>query len=135
LSKVTIVDHHAVAESFMKHLENEQRIRGGCPADWVWLVPPISGSLTPVFHQELVNYQLSPGFRYQVSPTLARPKSPQRKKTFKEIANAVKISAKLMGHVMAQRVKATILYASETGKSKAYAFRLKELFQSAFAPK
>lgn len=40
-----------------------------------------------------------------------------------------------MGHVMAQRVKATILYASETGKSKAYAFSLKELFQSAFAPK
>lgn len=51
------------------------------------------------------------------------------------LTSAVKISAKLMGHVMAQRVKATILYASETGKSKAYAFNLKELFQSAFAPK
>ncbi|XP_039225780.1 nitric oxide synthase, endothelial [Crotalus tigris] len=138
LAKVTIVDHHAVAESFMKHLENEQRIRGGCPADWIWLVPPISGSLTPVFHQELVNYQLSPGFRYQADPWKSYvPKGTTitRKKTFKEIANAVKISAKLMGHVMAQRVKATILYASETGKSKAYAFSLKELFQSAFAPK
>ncbi|XP_070623244.1 nitric oxide synthase 3 isoform X1 [Erythrolamprus reginae] len=138
LAKVTIVDHHAVAESFMKHLENEQRIRGGCPADWVWLVPPISGSLTPVFHQELVNYQLSPGFRYQADPWksyIPKGTTITRKKTFKEIANAVKISAKLMGHVMAQRVKATILYASETGKSKAYAFNLKELFQSAFAPK
>lgn len=40
-----------------------------------------------------------------------------------------------MRHVMAKRVKTTILYASETGKSKAYAFNLKELFQSAFAPK
>lgn len=29
---VTIVDHHTAAESFMKHLENEQRLRGGCPA-------------------------------------------------------------------------------------------------------
>ncbi|XP_058035287.1 nitric oxide synthase 3 isoform X3 [Ahaetulla prasina] len=138
LAKVTIVDHHAVAESFMKHLENEQRIRGGCPADWLWLVPPISGSLTPVFHQELVNYQLSPGFRYQADPWksyIPKGTTITRKKTFKEIANAVKISAKLMGHVMAQRVKATILYASETGKSKAYAFSLKELFQSAFAPK
>ncbi|KAL7977920.1 hypothetical protein Chor_010872 [Crotalus horridus] len=178
LAKVTIVDHHAVAESFMKHLENEQRIRGGCPADWIWLVPPISGSLTPVFHQELVNYQLSPGFRYQEKGRTRGEEEEEeekkggegerererrkrrkekgrtrggeadpwksyvpkgttitRKKTFKEIANAVKISAKLMGHVMAQRVKATILYASETGKSKAYAFSLKELFQSAFAPK
>lgn len=55
--------------------------------------------------------------------------------TLLSVISAVKISAKLMGHVMAQRVKATILYASETGKSKAYAFNLKELFQSAFAPK
>ena len=29
---VTIVDHHTAADSFMKHLENEQRLRGGCPA-------------------------------------------------------------------------------------------------------
>uniref|UniRef100_A0A8B9I9X2 nitric-oxide synthase (NADPH) n=1 Tax=Anser brachyrhynchus TaxID=132585 RepID=A0A8B9I9X2_9AVES len=65
--RVTIVDHHAATESFVKHMENELRTRGGCPADWVWIVPPISGSLTPVFHQEMVNYQLCPTFRYQVS--------------------------------------------------------------------
>lgn len=67
---MTIVDHHAATSSFMKHLENEQKARGGCPADWAWIVPPISGSLTPVFHQEMVNYFLSPAFRYQVpTPT------------------------------------------------------------------
>nr|4D1O_A Chain A, NITRIC OXIDE SYNTHASE, ENDOTHELIAL [Homo sapiens]4D1O_B Chain B, NITRIC OXIDE SYNTHASE, ENDOTHELIAL [Homo sapiens]4D1P_A Chain A, NITRIC OXIDE SYNTHASE, ENDOTHELIAL [Homo sapiens]4D1P_B Chain B, NITRIC OXIDE SYNTHASE, ENDOTHELIAL [Homo sapiens]5UO8_A Chain A, Nitric oxide synthase, endothelial [Homo sapiens]5UO8_B Chain B, Nitric oxide synthase, endothelial [Homo sapiens]5UO8_C Chain C, Nitric oxide synthase, endothelial [Homo sapiens]5UO8_D Chain D, Nitric oxide synthase, endoth len=68
LAKVTIVDHHAATASFMKHLENEQKARGGCPADWAWIVPPISGSLTPVFHQEMVNYFLSPAFRYQPDP-------------------------------------------------------------------
>lgn len=71
LAKVTIVDHHAATASFMKHLENEQKARGGCPADWAWIVPPISGSLTPVFHQEMVNYVLSPAFRYQVPTPLA----------------------------------------------------------------
>ena len=60
------MDHHAATVSFMKHLDNEQKARGGCPADWAWIVPPISGSLTPVFHQEMVNYILSPAFRYQV---------------------------------------------------------------------
>lgn len=65
------MDHHAATASFMKHLENEQKARGGCPADWAWIVPPISGSLTPVFHQEMVNYVLSPTFRYQVHTSLA----------------------------------------------------------------
>uniref|UniRef100_A0A8C2T7I9 Nitric oxide synthase n=1 Tax=Coturnix japonica TaxID=93934 RepID=A0A8C2T7I9_COTJA len=71
-AKVTIVDHHSATESFMKHMENEYRCRGGCPADWVWIVPPMSGSITPVFHQEMVNYQLCPTFRYQVCPALMR---------------------------------------------------------------
>jgi len=51
----------------MQHMEMEVRLRGGCPADWVWLVPPMSGSLTPVYHQEMLNYILSPFFYYQVS--------------------------------------------------------------------
>lgn len=63
---VTIMDHHSAAESFMKYMQNEYRSRGGCPADWIWLVPPISGSITPVFHQEMLNYVLSPFFYYQV---------------------------------------------------------------------
>lgn len=53
----------------MKHMENEYRVRGGCPGDWVWIVPPMSGSITPVFHQEMLNYRLTPSFEYQVSDT------------------------------------------------------------------
>lgn len=63
---VTIVDHHTASESFMKHLENEVRLRNGCPADWVWIVPPLSGSATPVFHQEMALYHLKPSYEYQV---------------------------------------------------------------------
>ena len=64
---VTITDHHSASESFMKHLDNEQRLRGGCPADWVWVVPPMSGSILPVFHQEMLVYKLKPSFEYQVT--------------------------------------------------------------------
>ncbi|NXA56964.1 NOS3 protein, partial [Nothocercus julius] len=138
VAKVTIVDHHAATESFVKHMENEMRTRGGCPADWVWIVPPISGSLTPVFHQEMVNYQLCPTFRYQPDAWkvyVSKGTTVTRRKTFKEVANAVKISAKLMGHVMARRVKVTILYATETGKSRTYAWSLCQLFRRAFDPK
>lgn len=70
---MTIVDHHSATESFIKHMENEYRCRGGCPADWVWIVPPMSGSITPVFHQEMLNYRLTPSFEYQVLPSPCPP--------------------------------------------------------------
>ena len=61
----TIVDQHKQAEQFMEFFKSEHKARGGCPADWVWIVPPMSGSLTPVFHQEMLNYQLCPAYHYQ----------------------------------------------------------------------
>ncbi|XP_041100980.1 nitric oxide synthase, endothelial-like [Polyodon spathula] len=135
LAKVTIVDHHAATESFMKHMENEYRTRGGCPADWVWIVPPISGSITPVFHQEMLDYFLSPSFSYQPDPWKLPGFSAKKKMRFKEIAEAVKFSASLMGHAMAKRVKARILYATETGKSETFARILCDIFKQAFDPK
>jgi len=66
---VTITDHHTASETFMHHIENEQMLRGGCPADWVWVVPPLGGSLLPVFHQEMLNYKLKPSYEYQVKNT------------------------------------------------------------------
>ncbi|KAL3869055.1 hypothetical protein ACJMK2_041782 [Sinanodonta woodiana] len=143
---VTIMDHHAAAESFMKHLENEQRLRGGCPADWVWIVPPMSGSLVPVFHQEMLLYKLKPSFEYQEVPwkthvweksgdetnTISKPK---QKIGFRQLAHAVKFCAKLMGRVLARRVKCTIIYATETGKSEGFARTLCQIFKHAFDAK
>ncbi|XP_032898999.1 nitric oxide synthase, brain isoform X1 [Amblyraja radiata] len=140
--KVTIMDHHSAAESFMKHMDNEYRCRGGCPADWVWIVPPMSGSITPVFHQEMLNYHLSPSFEYQIDAWLTHVwkganGTPTKKRAigFKKLAKAVKFSTKLMRQVMAKRVKANILYATETGKSQSYAKTLCEIFKHAFDAK
>lgn len=65
-ANATIIDHHTASESFMKHCENENKLRGGCPGDWVWVVPPLSSHLTPVFHLEMLNYYLKPSYEYQV---------------------------------------------------------------------
>lgn len=40
-----------------------------------------------------------------------------------------------MGTVMAKRVKATILYGSETGRAQSYAQQLGRLFRKAFDPR
>jgi nitric-oxide synthase len=48
---VTITDHHTESRRFLTHLEREERAGRGCPADWSWIVPPMSGSQTEVFHR------------------------------------------------------------------------------------
>ena len=63
---VAIVDQHSSSEQFMIHMNNELRSRGGCPADWVWLNPSQSGSLCPVYHQEMLHYHLTPCYKRQV---------------------------------------------------------------------
>ena len=64
--QISIVDQHSASDQFMIHFKNEMRERGGCPADWVWLTPSQSGSLTPVYHQEQLHYHLSPKYLRQV---------------------------------------------------------------------
>ncbi|XP_066533388.1 nitric oxide synthase, inducible-like [Hoplias malabaricus] len=141
-NKVTITDHHTAAESFMKHMENELRLRGGCPADWVWLVPPMSGSLTPVFHQEMISYILSPFFYYQTDPWLthvwkdeAKGLKKRKRISFKALTKAVVFSQILMCKTLKKRVPCTILYATETGKSQTFAKKLKSILSSAFSPR
>lgn len=48
---VTMSDHHEEARRFLKHVAKEERAGRACPTDWSWIVPPISGGLTPVFHR------------------------------------------------------------------------------------
>jgi nitric-oxide synthase, bacterial len=48
---VTMTDHHTESRRFLTHLEREERAGRSCPADWSWIVPPVSGGLTPVYHR------------------------------------------------------------------------------------
>jgi nitric-oxide synthase len=59
---VTISDHHTETSRFLKHLAREERAGRVCPADWSWIVPPMSGALTPVYHRYYDTDQLKPEF-------------------------------------------------------------------------
>jgi nitric-oxide synthase len=65
---VTVVDHHAVTRQFVHHEEKERRLGRVTPADWSWVVPPISASTTPTFHRQYQNVLLKPNFFYQPAP-------------------------------------------------------------------
>lgn len=135
-NNITIVDHHTASETFIKHFESEQKQRGGCPADWVWIVPPMSGSLTSVFHQEMLCYNLKPCFDYQENAWLYYqwPKNSNvaLKYKFSSVTKVIFFAVILMKTTKSNRETITILYATETGKSETYALRLEQLFSNTF---
>ncbi|GAB3763771.1 nitric-oxide synthase [Nocardioides ginsengisegetis] len=59
---VAITDHHTESVRFLTHVEREERAGRSCPADWSWIVPPMSGSQTPVFHRYYDTAEQRPAF-------------------------------------------------------------------------
>ncbi|WP_117209754.1 nitric oxide synthase oxygenase [Allorhizocola rhizosphaerae] len=59
---VRMSDHHTESRRFMSHVERERAAGRPVPADWTWIVPPMSASLTPVFHRYYAEADLRPNF-------------------------------------------------------------------------
>jgi nitric-oxide synthase len=50
---VMVTDHQTETRSLARWLDDEERAGRPAGADWGWVVPPISGSTTPLFHRSL----------------------------------------------------------------------------------
>lgn len=48
---VTVADHHTESRRFLTHVAKEERAGRRCQAEWSWIVPPLSGGQTAVFHR------------------------------------------------------------------------------------
>ena len=59
---VKMTDHHTESQRFLTHLRNETKAGRPVPADWSWIVPPMSGGITPVFHRYYDELDLKPAF-------------------------------------------------------------------------
>ncbi|BCJ73093.1 hypothetical protein CS0771_26370 [Catellatospora sp. IY07-71] len=59
---VRVTDHHSESRLFLTHMERERRAGRDTPADWTWIVPPLSGGLTPVFHRYYTEADQRPNF-------------------------------------------------------------------------
>ncbi|GAA2612736.1 nitric oxide synthase oxygenase [Paractinoplanes durhamensis] len=59
---VRMSDHHTESQRFMAHIRNEEKAGREVPADWTWIVPPMSGSLSPAFHRYYPEMDLRPAF-------------------------------------------------------------------------
>eukprot|EP00092_Neocalanus_flemingeri_P020673 GFUD01022403.1.p1 GENE.GFUD01022403.1~~GFUD01022403.1.p1 ORF type:complete len:1266 (+),score=266.98 GFUD01022403.1:84-3881(+) len=128
---VSIVDHFTQAEQFLEHLSNEYKVRGGCPADWVWIVPPQSGALVPTFHQEMIRYHLSPSYEYQARPW-HKYGANRKKKSFRSVAWSILFWNSIYKKILADRKKVLVLYGTETGSSKRFAKHAVDVFSIGF---
>ena len=93
----------------MEHFYDEHKNRGGCPADWVWIVPPLSSGLCPTYHQEMRNYHISPSFEYQ-DPPWKKYKMSENEVSLTAVGKAIMFSSALYlkQYIMRQRVCLTI---------------------------
>jgi nitric-oxide synthase, bacterial len=55
-------DHHTATEKFHKWTQAEAKRGRTVDAEWTWMIPPISASLTPVFHETYRNEERLPNF-------------------------------------------------------------------------
>lgn len=65
---VTIVDHHTASQQFMVFEKQEHKAQRKVFGNWIWLVPPMSGSTMEVFHRPYQNRVLTPNFFHQPAP-------------------------------------------------------------------
>jgi nitric-oxide synthase len=65
---VRLLDHHTITETFVTFAKDEEQCGRTLYADWGWVVPPMSASLTPLFKMEMTNRILKPNYFYQPDP-------------------------------------------------------------------
>ena len=61
-AKVRLVDHHQASLEFMEFVKREGTLGRAVSADWSWIVPPVSGSATPVFHRRWQTLDVRPDY-------------------------------------------------------------------------
>ena len=131
-AKIAIVDHHTAATGFIKFMKQEVKQRGNTPADWVWLVPPVSSGMSVVFHQEMLNYVVKPRVLDQRDPWtyytgFRRAKeTSQTSSTVKRrhrwtLLHAARSIIGLALRAAKMRVAVYVLYASASGTAQSYA--------------
>jgi nitric-oxide synthase, bacterial len=59
---VSMTDHHTESRRFLQHLWREEQAGRRVPTDWTWIVPPMSGATTPVFHRYYDDVAMSPRY-------------------------------------------------------------------------
>lgn len=69
---VTMVDHHTASEHYMEFTRREEAAGRQPSGNWMWIVPPLSGSACRVFHATMKDLHLVPNYYYSRFTDAAR---------------------------------------------------------------
>ena len=68
LARVRLIDHHSAAASHLRFEEEETKKGRSIRGLWEWLIPPLSGSTTPLWNRTYDPTEYSPNFLAQKRP-------------------------------------------------------------------
>jgi nitric-oxide synthase len=63
-----LIDHHSAAASHLRFEEEETKKGRSIHGLWDWLIPPLSGSTTPLWNRTYDPTEYSPNFLAQKRP-------------------------------------------------------------------
>ena len=76
---VKIVDHHATSRDFLEFAQTEMDLGRYPFTNWSWVVPPISGAVSPLFHVHWHDETFKPMYDFQEKAwNLPRPPQPSQ---------------------------------------------------------
>nr|UQK61948.1 nitric oxid synthase [Choanoeca flexa] len=104
----TMVDHYTASKQFLRHDMREKEAGRECPAQWSWVAPSAGGSMCPVWHHEMREFDVYPQYHYQ-----AALYEVQEHRSIEDLHEKTRADS-AHAHVM-------IVYGSESGTSEEYA--------------
>lgn len=123
--RISMVDHHTASQQFLAHDLREKRLGRECPAQWSWVVPPLGGSICPVWHHEMRDFVVEPQYHYQGDQWVVER---AMQLGVAQTAGARAIAAE-DGPAGWSRQEVLVLYGSESGTAERYAHQLARRLQ------
>ena len=134
-----MVDHHTLINGFYDWYREEKTLRGYCPGNWKWIIPPQAAALSPAYLKlnKMIEYCLKPAYLYAPSWTqletawFGAADGGKRKSFLTLLYVFSRVIGRLRLAAHRRRLSVLIVYASVSGKTRTFAGRMGKLLQDA----
>ena len=139
-SNVGMIDHHSLIDMFWDWYTAEMKSRKYCPANWKWVIPPMSSSTNKAYLglHKAQEYTLKPAYLFGASPFQLETNyfgSRDTSKAMSKLIHCVYMAMlfkRVVKRIRGRKQPVLIIYASVTGNAAKYASELGSILASAY---